>query len=178
MQRSSDLFWTLIARLLSASWPLTRLVLLRAFGNPYVHIMSPSGEDRYMGRWWLFNGYDQATNTNRIPWLKWSIRLHHIKREDGDRHLHDHPRNSRTIILRGWYREEREDGEFTRRQGYSGRIAYGQFHRIAEVSPMGVWTLFITGKYRGDWGFKVDGVKVPHEQYFNSDDYKKGYSNG
>jgi hypothetical protein len=29
----------------------------------------------------------------------------------------------------------------------------------------GATTLFITGKYRGTWGFLVDGVKVPWREY-------------
>lgn len=38
-------------------------------------------------------------------------------------------------------------------------------HRISEVSEGGVYTLFISGKWRGVWGFLVDGVKVPWKKY-------------
>jgi hypothetical protein len=29
----------------------------------------------------------------------------------------------------------------------------------------GAWTIFITGKYRGTWGFLVDGAKVQWRKY-------------
>ena len=159
-----DLFWKAVAWTLVRFEPLAKRLIFRAFQTPFIHIMSADGQDMYMGRWWLFNGYDKA-HRNAIPWFPISARIHHIKREDRERHLHDHPRNCRTIILKGWYREEREDGMFLRQSGYTGRIVFGQYHRITEVSPGGVWTIFITGRYRGGWGFKVDGAKVPSAMY-------------
>ena len=44
-------------------------------------------------------------------------------------------------------------------------LRFGEFHRVLSVSSGGVYTLFITGRYRGTWGFKVKGRKVPHRQY-------------
>lgn len=139
-------------------------LIARAKRTPYTPIMSPDGKTEYMGRYWLFNPYRKNEHGRlsppRFAWLP-SIRLHHIRRADDTRHLHDHPWNARTIILRGWYREEREGGKvFTRTPGSTFRLRFGQFHRIEAVSPGGVWTLFITGKYRGVWGFKV-----PYREY-------------
>jgi len=123
----------------------------------------------YMNRDWLFNPYGGDEATGRIerqfrdlP----SIRVHHILREDLAEHPHDHPWESRTIILRGWYRERRY-GMPTRvmRAGDTSPIRYGDFHHIEEVSEGGVHTLFFTWDYIGTWGFLVDGVKVPYRQY-------------
>ncbi len=115
----------------------------------------------YMRRWWIFNRYDRKWH---IPFLP-SIRLHHICVPDQDRHLHDHPWNARTIIIKGYYIEVREDGVFVRDRWCTGKLKFGQYHRIASVSNGGVWTIFITFKYRGTWGFKVDGKKVPWKTY-------------
>ena len=119
-------------------------------------------------------------------------------REDVDRDLHDHPWNARTIILRGWYTEQRQTSnqwkrnalagmvskpdpkwvdwimceacEWMRRdQGDTAQLLHGEYHRIDQVSPGGVITLFITSKWRGDWGFLVNGVKVPWRTYTGTD---------
>lgn len=179
-----------------AAWIATRpaitdLIIRRAQRTPYSNITGPDGS-LYMGRWWVFNPYtrlpDGETAPARWNWLP-SIRVHHIMRPDNDRHLHDHPWNARTVVLRGWYTEERpwfslSDGEaatadgaavldgedravFHRVSGYTGRLLFGQYHRISAVSSGGVWTLFFTWRKRGTWGFDVDGEKVPWRQYLN-----------
>ncbi|HBH37610.1 MAG TPA: hypothetical protein DDX06_04415 [Curvibacter sp.] len=194
--------WHLVALFVSqprvASW-----LMRRAQRRPYSHITSADGGSVYMGRWWLFNPYGKDENGDEIParlsWLP-SVRIHHIMRPDQDRDLHDHPWNARTIVLRGWYMEERlksacslqqladctqiyapirneglgrvrlpRRAVFRRTQGYTGRLLFGQYHRISEVSDGGVWTLFITWKKRGDWGFLVDGEKVHWRTYLGID---------
>jgi hypothetical protein len=127
----------------------------------------------YMYRWWLFNPYPTGNDGAGRRWGDWlpSIRIHRIMREDRDRHLHDHPWNARTFILRGGYEEERPGQAFILRQpGDTARLSYGQYHRINKVSDGGVWTLFVTGKKRGTWGFKVDGKKVPWRMYLGIND--------
>ncbi|MEE4332257.1 hypothetical protein V2J70_02050 [Pseudomonas alliivorans] len=187
-----NLFWRLLAKLLArpaiAAW-----LINRARRTPYLHIRSADGQEVYMGRWWLFNPYDRETHLGRFRWCPWSIRVHHIMRPDADRDLHDHPWNARTVILRGWYREQRLlaaddplltaaliqtaelrqsfDGPFQateyidRRPGDTARLNHGEYHRIDEVSPGGVYTLFITSRWKGDWGFLVNGVKVAWREY-------------
>jgi hypothetical protein len=182
------LAWRLIA------WALVRprvIAWLRARGlrNPYSHIRSADRADIYMYRFWIFNPYGKDPAGEITPprwvWLP-SVRLHCIMRPDGDRHLHDHPWNARTIVLDGEYAEEQalslEDARrrprvalffggddireaFTRRAGYTGRLLFGQYHRITRVSSGGVWTLFFTWGKRGSWGFKVNGAKVPWREY-------------
>lgn len=155
----SDLFWKTVAWVLIKNPRLVEWTLQRAFKTPYFHL------DGYMNRWWIFNAYDAATKKRKYKWLP-SIRFHHILREDYDRHMHDHPWNARTIILRGWYVEEKERGEVNvRRAGYTGRINFGEYHNIKEVSKGGVLTMFITYKFCGTWGFMVDGRKIPYYEY-------------
>lgn len=155
-------------------WLLTRprvvdWLVERAKRTPYLHL------DGYMMRWWLFNPYDPKTRAVRWPWLP-SIRIHHILRADDDRHFHDHPWNARTVILRGWYLEGKEsvpgvpnpEENPTWRYmlpGTTAPILFNTYHRISQVSEGGVFTMFITGPYMGDWGFKVGSRKVPHKEY-------------
>lgn len=158
-------FWNPLARLL-AHPPLANWLITRAKRTPYFDLPG------YMNRWWLFNPYhDSRGNKVKRNWfmkLLPSIRVHHILRSDGDRHKHDHPWNARTFRLFNWYCEELEDGTLTMRcRGTTSTLKYGEYHRISYVPAGGVWTLFITWKFRGDWGFKVDGVKIPHKEYLS-----------
>lgn len=189
-----QMLWKLVAWIATRP-PVARWLIARARRTPYTHITGPDGSV-YMGRWWLFNPYPAKSDGRKRRWGDWvlSVRVHHICRADSDRHMHDHPWNARTIILRGWYSEQRpcsvpvrddngmavfpgdahsmgpdRDGRwratFQREQGYTGRLMFGEYHRIAEVSEGGVWTLFITWRYQGTWGFDVDGSKVPWREY-------------
>lgn len=186
-----EFLWRLVARIVSrpvvASW-----LIERSKRTPYYPIRSRDGSELYMDRHWLFNPYgkDAAGNAGPARWERWglpSIRAHHILRADDDGHLHDHPWNARTIVLRGWYVEERmgEPGDkhpdafaqipghhydealdlFLRPAGYTGRVLFESYHRISRVSSGGVFTLWFTWRYRGTWGFLVDGKKVPYRVY-------------
>ncbi len=162
------MIWRLIAWAVSrprvAAW-----IVRRAFRTPYSDILSPDGSETYMRRWWLFNPYPGSEQCDRrqFKWLPLSIRVHHILRPDPDRHLHDHPWDARTIILMGGYAEERDDGHtYTRWVGDTAPLEHDTFHRITEVdAALGAVTLFITYRYRGTWGFWVDGAKVPWRTY-------------
>ncbi len=134
-----------------------------------------------MDRFWLFNAYPDTggSGADRPRWqFPISIRIHHIVMPDMDRHLHDHPWHARTIILRGGYVEQRIMRPYKaiwdfsrlmvdieRNTGDTTSLRYGEFHRITEIAPGGAWTMFITGKYRGTWGFDVDGIKVQWRKY-------------
>jgi len=143
--------------------------------TPYMHL--PSNEDpSYMARYWVFNPYDRETNKPRFRWCPWSIRVHHIKRADEERHMHDHPWNARTVILKGGYVEYRQGEDncerrdwFDRNPGDTALLGFNQFHRIAQVVPEGTWTLFISGPWQGVWGFLVNGVKVEWRKYLGID---------
>lgn len=158
-----ELVWKALAFLISRK-PVAEYLIKRSQRTPYFNI------EGYMNRWWLFNSYDPGTyRQEKYTWLP-SIRVHHILRADTARHLHDHPWNARTIILKGWYVERRlmPNGaivEAKRSAGDTARVLYGQYHSIDKVSDGGVFTLFFTWKYCGPWGFLVDGKKVPWKEY-------------
>lgn len=166
------MLWKLFAWIVSRA-PVANWIIRRAQRTPYSHIMSRDGKLPYMNRWWLFNPYQKGPNEEVLParwgWLP-SIRVHQIVLADDDEHLHDHPWDARTIILRGGYVEEKRPAPHIqffncRMRGYTGPVRFNEFHRIDEVSPGGVYTLWFTWKYQGTWGFDVDGKKVPHREY-------------
>lgn len=177
------ILWAPVAWL--ASRPaVTDWLVRRAKRTPYSPIISRDGSTLYMDRWWLFNPYPAPGQYRRKGWRDWlpSIRVHHIVRPDDDGAMHDHPWNARTIVLRGWYEEERpasgdDYGDamgahydewrhiHLRKTGYTGRVLFNSYHRISEVSPGGVYTLWFTWRYRGTWGFLVNGRKVPWREH-------------
>lgn len=181
----SNRLWKAIAWLVSRPWVATALIRFSQL-RPFSEIRNQAGV-LYMSRWWVFNPYPTSSQNRRRWNLPISIRVHHIVRPDDDRAMHDHPWNARTIILRGWYVEKRpsdlekaglsdqtigvineaiEAGKyqvaeyFTRRPGDTATLRVGEYHTITDVSEGGVYTLFISGKWRADWGFLVNGVKV------------------
>jgi hypothetical protein len=104
------------------------------------------------------------------PWF--NIYIHKICQSDKDKDPHDHPWNYRTIILKGAYKEmlcqtyeDTSTGESIRR---IHRISVKEFHRWnsvkrkwydghkIELISAPVWTLVITGKHRGVWGYITD----------------------
>lgn len=126
-----------------------------------------------------------------------SIRLHHINRKDHDRDLHSHPFDYRTFVCKGYYAEVFQDdvkeytwkwtdrvtgiyhcvtkwtnkGPHGRRVIFAGDTQTGtgqKFHRISEVSPGGVWTLFCMTNNLNDWGFLVDDQFVLSRDYFQA----------
>lgn len=183
-----ELIWRAVARIVTIP-AITDRLIERAQRTPYKHITARNDPTNvYMGRWWLFNPYPPEDGEDTRSWLRKrlpSIRIHHIRRPDDDGACHDHPWNARTTVLRGYYEEERPQhlvpvgiswfpvwtkdnvlrAGFHRARGYTGRLLFGEYHRIREVSPAGVWTLFITWKKQGTWGFLVKGAKVPWREY-------------
>lgn len=157
--------WKVVASIVTT--PIITSYLIRvAQRTPYFHL------EGYMNRWWLFNGYSEVGRGVIIPKLfpsLPSIRIHHILRADTARDPHDHPWDARTIILKGGYTERRLIGDakkvFCRWRGDTATLKYGEYHSIDEVSAGGVWTMFITYRYRGPWGFLVDGKKIPWQYY-------------
>lgn len=136
-------------------------IIAQAMKRPYFHL------DGYMMRYWL---------VEPRWWLPFSIRLHHILREDNERDYHDHPFDFCSLILQGWYFEklpsitlQREmeanslnvhcyKGEHSMDAWYEGEVNRHRakdYHTIARVSNGGVWTLFVMSRKRQKWGFFV-----------------------
>jgi hypothetical protein len=158
-------FWRWLAKFVSHP-PVRDWLVLHAKRTPYSHILSPDGTEAYMMRYWLFNPYHASGEAKRFGW-GWlpSVRIHHILIKDQDRHHHDHPWNARTIVLQGGYSEERSGTHFARVPGDTATLRFEEYHRINYVTDGGVYTLFITWKHCGDWGFNVNGKKVPWREY-------------
>lgn len=102
-----------------------------------------------------------------------SVLVNRIRMADADRHLHDHPWSFFSILLRGWYIEERPlfDGEtgFTRLRKREVRDLYNycsaeQQHRIAQVSE-DCLTLVFCGPKRRKWGFVTEYGWVDWQTY-------------
>lgn len=163
----NEILWKAIAKIVSNKYVADYLIK-RSKKTPYFDLPG------YMERDWLFNPYDKDTHEKKYKLLP-SIRVHHILRADLARHPHDHPWDARTIIMKGAYSERRMVGvdsnneplyeNHLRMPGDTATIRFGEYHSIDSVSDGGVYTLFITYKYRGMWGFWVDGVKIPWRAY-------------
>lgn len=153
----SRIFWYVLARILSykpiASW------IIRKFARPEREFsLRRDDGSLYMGRWWIvrWDGWLR----NHLP----ALRLHNLADHDRDANRHDHPWPWRTIVLRGGYLEEVEDRYNVRGVGSTTARKASEYHRIASVQK-DTWTLFITGPWENDWGFLVDGQKIPHDIY-------------
>lgn len=174
-----QLAYRLIARFIASRPHLVDALIRRAQRTPYSTITSRDGQQDYMRRYWLFNAYhdqdNQPIERNWFMRLLPSIRIHEILLKDDDEHMHDHPWDAQTIILRGWYVESRERPDNhsieTRwmADGDTSKLCFGEFHRIIGKSDEPVITMFITFRYRGVWGFKVGGKKVPWREYLGLD---------
>jgi hypothetical protein len=165
LQMINFIFWQWIAKIVSH--PAVRdWLVLRAKRTPYTHILRLDGTEAHMLRYWLFNPYTASGAAKRFGW-GWlpSVRIHHILIKDQDRHHHDHPWNARTIVLQGGYCEERSGIHFVRKPGDTATLRFEEYHRINYVTDGGVYTMFITWKQRGEWGFNVDGKKVLWREY-------------
>lgn len=161
----------MFARFLALPW-VVRLILRWAHRHPDSSIHGPDGS-LYMERFWVFNPYSRDGKKDHVPrwpWVPFSIRVHKIHRPDSDRALHDHPWAFRTFILRGGYEECRQDGlPWLRLAGTTTTVRLGEFHRITSIMLDGpAVTLVVMGRQQNEWGFLVDGKKVPWGEHLKA----------
>jgi hypothetical protein len=146
---------------------LAERLIGRALRTPYFHLYHADGS-LYMERYWL-RSYSAGG--------RWAARVHHIATPDLDRHMHDHPWDFVSIVLRGGYKELRPlsidpafDGDeersylVDRRPGSIVLRLSTDRHRVVDVLP-DTWTLFITGPKRQWWGFHTETGKVHWRDY-------------
>lgn len=102
-----------------------------------------------------------------------NIYIHHILKSDQDRHMHDHPWNFRSFLLKGSYREEvRYPPRFLVLHSYwhqAGDVIKHDrrdVHHIDLVTPS-VWSLVITTGKEHDWGYHTSQGWIQHEEYRN-----------
>lgn len=93
-----------------------------------------------------------------------SIRLHHWLHSDDDRHLHDHPWNFITIILKGSYTDVSENGKELM---HIGKIAYrSATHKHYVKIDKDCWTILFTGPKIRKWGFWIGERFRKANKYF------------
>ncbi|MBB2928365.1 hypothetical protein [Paraburkholderia silvatlantica] len=132
-------------------------IIARAKRTPYFHLTG------YMERFWLFR---DAAGPGEEHHQRIAARAHHILRSDDDRHFHDHPWPSISIVLRGGYWEvmpTKQDQHASldfccwRRvwRGPGAIVIRRAHHRHRLEIPVGktAWSLFIMGRYTKKWGF-------------------------
>lgn len=103
-------------------------------------IDGPQGE-RYLERYYIGTLFG------------WRFYLHQFVDDDPDRGLHDHPwTRAFSIVLAGWYIEERRTGKAPVR--WCNSLTGDTFHRVILPSSQPVWTLFFhrAGNAK-PWGF-------------------------
>lgn len=84
----------------------------------------------------------------------YSIRVHKWIRSDDKRHMHDHPWNFRTFVLRGHYFDVSPEG----REKVTGTVYRKSTHRhYVDVPECGALTLLLCGRQHRKWGFWING---------------------
>jgi len=158
-----------LARFVASSPKVVSAIKSYGFARPYRHLVHKDGVP-YMSRYWLMPKWmlepDELGDPVPKKWVPLKIRLHHIHTEDYDRKYHDHPADYRTFIMEGWYVESDLFGVARLFGAGTTRCARAEtFHKITEVSPGGLFTIFIMGKKRLEWGFIVNDQKVHWRDY-------------
>lgn len=158
--------------------PFADALIERSKATPYFHIYD--GGSLYMERYWL-TPRSQLVATARgyelAPGVKWCARIHHIVRPDLDRHMHDHPCDFLSVVLRGGYVEKRPTfknpifhrGRESMRPTFrgAGSVAFRRAHDRHLISELhgDVWTLFLMRRTDNPWGFWTPDGKVFWERY-------------
>ena len=124
----------------------------------------------YLTRYYLFGRKASSHLPHaavRFGWLP-TVRVHHFHKADAGRAQHNHPWWwAVAFVLRGSYVEER--GRRRRVVRRLNVLTRSTFHRVALLEG-DVWTLFISGRYAGPWGFLVDGRVVPWRKFVEERD--------
>ena len=154
-------------------WPafFRACMLTIARTDPYTDIHHKG--DLYMERAWLLSKFSIDEFAG--------VRIHRIARSDIDRHLHDHPGWSLSIVLRGGYFEELPlepradlarwtDGQEQTYQVWRapGDVVYREAadrHRIVIPEGQESLSLFVIGPTVHKWGFYTEAGKVAWGQY-------------
>ena len=157
-------------------------LLTRIF--PTKTLWTPESE-LYLRRWVIFGRLDKHCDNSssfiKKPWSPFGrgLYLHQMLGPDAGRHVHDHPWNFRSLVLRGGYVETvvSEINEFhnVRCQGDYDYRPPEWLHRITYVLP-NTWTLVLCGRREREWGFLVKDRGLEH--WVREDVYRKMYLHG
>lgn len=115
------------------------------------------------------------------PWFK--IYLHKIYASDREAHMHDHPYDFMSLVLKGSYKEYYAIGpkwgevkEKIYRFLQVNSHNHEDIHKV-EIIDGPVWTLFFVGKKTYDWGYQTELGFMSHERYrsWKRNGYPKNY---
>jgi hypothetical protein len=110
----------------------------------------------------------------QIIQTRWfGIYFHCIYQADTDKHCHDHPWDYISIPLWGKFIELKKNNIEGKAYYSFPTICFGQiikrkaedFHKIHRLCSKKVYTLFLTGPRKRAWGYDVNGVWMPWEEY-------------
>jgi hypothetical protein len=119
------------------------------------------------------SGYLTRLHIIMTPWF--AICLHWIHKPDAEPYLHDHPVSFFSLILKGWYVEDRDtligDGMwfrcFVRRRWWQWmRGSRTDRHKIVEVAPGGCLTLAFMTSVTQRWGFYTPSGWIGWKDYY------------
>ena len=92
-----------------------------------------------------------------------ALYIHRIHKADKDKHLHTHPWNFASVILKGSYIELCDDGKVVKAPGSISFAGRHFCHRIEEIISGPVWSLFfVYGKYK-PWYYSLG--KIESQEY-------------
>ena len=94
-----------------------------------------------------------------------SIYIHGIYASDKDKHLHNHPWDYKSIVLKGSYVEETTNGLNILKFGTITSKDGNDYHKIKQLLTKSVYTLFIVSPVKRVWGYQVDGSFIDNEEY-------------
>jgi hypothetical protein len=88
-----------------------------------------------------------------------ALYIHKIYRADKDKHLHTHPWNFASVILKGSYIEESDDGFYQKVPGTFSFAGRHFCHKISQIVSGPVISLFfVYGKYK-PWYYSLGKIE-------------------
>jgi len=103
------------------------------------------------------------------PWLRFYI--HKICLSDFDHHMHTHPWNFFSLILKGGYEQEYWDHSKNNKTSFMKVRAFdilnmGRYeaHKIT-LTKSPTWTFVIAYGGKGPWGYSTDNGFIEHKRY-------------
>lgn len=101
-----------------------------------------------------------------LLWTPWfALYLHKICLPDYDEHLHSHPWNFVSLVLKGFYLESSRGQKIHRKPGSLLMRKASDFHQITWLGAPPVWTLVFVWGRRREWGYDVGGVCIDNQTY-------------
>jgi len=94
-----------------------------------------------------------------------SIYIHGIYAPDQDKHLHNHPWDYKSLVLKGSYIEETNNGVNLLKFGSVTSRNGEDYHKIKTLLTNSVYTLFIVSPAKRTWGYQVNGKCMYNEEY-------------